>query len=87
MKKIKEKPKKFDLEKHNEVYRKHLWPHLSGCECNKRENQPGYVPVEIKPQKPKPTTEDLGDPMEDDPELEPKPLFEPEEEEDEPRFL
>jgi hypothetical protein len=56
--------------------------------CKRRENQPGYVPVEIRPQKQrkeKPPVSDVDEDEETPSTF--QPLFEPDEPEGEPKFL
>ena len=83
--------KPFDLAKHNALYLERGWIHADDCACKLRENQPGYVPVTIKPQKPKKAkAEPAPDDVDQDDENIPgtfEPLFEPDEDEDEPTFL
>ena len=91
------KPKPFDLDKHNKLYAERGWIHADDCVCKRRENQPDYVPVTIKPQKKKKSDISAAADVAEE-ELEKmadevsegfvqNPLFEPEEEEENPRFL
>ena len=83
--------KPFDLEKHNALYLERGWIHADDCACKLRENQPGYVPVTIKPQKPKKAkAATVPEDVEQDDEETPsqfEPLFEPDDDEGEPTFL